>query len=264
MWRRGYGRAEEGPVEEKGRGERFTTVISVAALVVSIVSAIFSLRLQSIDANRSTRDQLSSTIRELIRLNSENSALYFVPQAKRDSRFYQAYSTIMETAAVLSRQAVFLAEQRRELVSDVEFGTIAQGLVLAGDILLADTYFQRAIEKSANAFYKVVNTRSYANFLFNQGKHQQGREFYQKALDIVTNDSDFHKSTNAYTYQMWMVSEANHRMWEEAERNYLLAKRLFESLANPVARDSALRALELAYKSVYTPPPPPEKPARNG
>ncbi len=108
-------------------------ILSSVALIVSVISAIFSFRLQKTDSRRSTREQLNGIIRDLIKLNAENNSLWFVPEEQRDQIHYQKQSSMAQTAASLSRQAVYLAEQEPALVTDVEFMTIAQGLTLVGD-----------------------------------------------------------------------------------------------------------------------------------
>jgi hypothetical protein len=185
----------------------FTIAISILALGVSVISAIFSyrlqslaVRLQSLDSRKSSREQLNSVINELIKLNAENNSLWLTPLELRNVSYYQRVSTITQTAVSLSRQAVYLAEQLSRLVTDVEFITIAQGLVISGDTILAENYYLMAIDSSTSSFYKVNNTRIYADFLFNQGKHEQGRDLYESALKEFGNNTDWEKMINAHTY----------------------------------------------------------------
>ncbi len=115
----------------------------------------------------------------------------------------------------------------------------------------SDTFWQRAIKAAPSDFYRIINTRGYADFLFRQGRHEQGRRSYQQALDILNNDTDFNKSVNGYTYQMWMVSEAAHRFNEEAETYYTRAKRLLDSVSHPVMKQNDLNRLEKAREGVF-------------
>lgn len=224
--------------------DTFSIVISALALGVSIVSAVFSFRLQTANNNRSTREQLNETVRELIKLNDENNALWAVDPAQRDVSFFRRAGTIAQTATSLSRQAVYLAESVPKLVTDVEFVMIAQALALAGDQLNADAYWQKGIEASPNEYYRIANIRGYADFLFRQGKHELGRSKYQQALKIFDNDTDFKKFTNAFTYQMWMVSEVANGFREEAEGCYSRAKHIFESISHPFSKEAGLKGLE--------------------
>ena len=99
------------------------TVISVLALVVSVISAVFTFRLQKLDSRRSTREKLSEAVSELIKLNAENNVAWFVAQELRDNLYYQRLSTITHSAMSLSRQAVYLVEYEPNLVTDVEYAT---------------------------------------------------------------------------------------------------------------------------------------------
>ena len=231
-----------------------STAISGLALAVSVLSAAFSFRLQRLDSRRSTREQLNETVSELIRLNAENNSMWFIPSEQRDAGYYQKQGSLAQTAVAVSRQAAYLAEQQPDLVTDIEFLTIAQGLVMAGDFATADGYWQKAVNASPNAYYRVVNTRMYADFLFNQGKHESGRTLYKQALTILDDlpDTDYRKYTNGYTCQMWMVSEANHRFWEEADVAFDRARRLFEKISNPYAVQNGLSGLRQAKEGSYS------------
>jgi hypothetical protein len=222
-------------------------MISALALTVSIISAAFSYQLQSIDSKRATREQLSNVSSELIGLTREAAQMYQVPVEEHDSLYYQKLSSITHSAMLLSRQAIYLAEEQPNIVTDVEYLTIASGLVLAGD-LRANDYWQRAIKAAPTPYSEMVNTRAYANFLFNQGRHESGRIHYQKALNLMDNNTDLNKYNNAYTYQMWMYSEATHHFPEESNRNHIMAKRIYETISRPILKQQGLAGLESTYK----------------
>ena len=231
--------------------EVLTLIVSLIALAVSIVSTIYSFRLQSLDSERTTREQLNSVISELIKINAENNAMSQVPIATRDFAYYQKTSTITQVATALSRQAVYLVKQQKGIVTDVEYVSIAQGLVLSSDIQLADKFYLESIKSAPSKFFKVTNTRMYAGFLFSQGRHEQGRDFYQDALGELNNDTDFNKYTNGYTYHTWMASEGSNGFWEEAEEKYYKAKRLFGSISNPFIKDNSITYLDKGREIMY-------------
>lgn len=225
-----------------------STLISALALAVSILSAMYSFRLQKLDSRRSARDQLSETINDLIRLNADNFTTWLTPPEQRDLSFYQKQGSITQTAVAITRQAVYLVEQQPDLATDIEYYTIAQGLVIAGDSATAEEYWRKAIDTAQSPFYKITNMRAYAEFQFNQGAHEAGRDLYKSALSILENDTDHNKHINGYTHQMWMVSESTHGFWEEAESNYNRGRRLFESISNPYVKANSLSAIERARK----------------
>lgn len=224
-----------------------TLIISGLALVTSVIAALFTLRLQRFDSQRSTREHLHKIVSDLITLYSENLVLWMTPAEQRDGLYYGRSSTITHRAVALTRQAVYLIKQEPDLVTDVEYGTVAQGLSLAGDYPLAKEHWRKAIDRSPSEFYRILNTRAYAGFLFGQGEHEAGRASYQQALNLVRNGDDFEKYTNGYTYQHWMGSEAQERFSEEAEKYYRMARRTFELIASPTLRFNSLAGLESAH-----------------
>ena len=122
------------------------------------------------------------------------------------------------------------------MVTDVDYVAIAQGLTLVGDNVLADTYMQNAISKSPSNFYRIINLRGYADFLFRQGRHEFAREKYQEAVKIFDNDTDFNKATNGYTYQMWMNSEFYSGFSSESESHYQRALGIYNSISNQMIK----------------------------
>lgn len=222
---------------------KLSTILSAAALIVSIISATIAFQLQRSDSQRTARDQLSKTVTELINLNMKNRSAWNTAPKNRDATYYQEVSSIPQMAASITRQAVFLVNSGPEIVTDVDYVAIAQGLMIVGDNVLADTYMQNAIRKSPSDFYRIINLRGYADFLFGQGKHELAREKYHEALKVFNNDTDFNKMTNGYTYQMWMNSEFYNGFPAEAELQYQRALNAYNSISNRTIKASNLNNL---------------------
>ena len=227
--------------------EKITVVLSIVAVVISFASATVSIQQNQSSNDRAARDQLTATVTELIKLNAANGRLLNTPRDEKDSSFFQELSTNAQMAASITRQSVFLVGERPDIVTDVDYAAIAQGLMIVGDIVLADQYMRIATEKSPSDFYKTVNLRGYANFLFGQGKHELGREMYQDALDLFNNDTDFNKQTNAYTYQMWMVSEGFNGFIQDAEKQYQRASSIANSISLESWKLNVVRSIEQAH-----------------
>jgi tetratricopeptide (TPR) repeat protein len=239
-----------------------TIAISISALILSFISASIATRRQKTQLTTSLRDQLSSIVQELISTISENRVLQNEHITKRDALFYSKASSFSLKLSSLARQASALMTQDREIVFDVEFAVVAQALDIVGDYPEADRYWQAAMATSPSDYYKIVNKRGYADFLFRQGHHQAGRKQYEEALGILDNSSsDFNKYTNGYTYQMWYGSE----MWNipaphgRANECYGDAKGLYESISSAAIKANCLQGLEatrLAYAGAPIPPTP--------
>lgn len=231
---------------------KFSTIVSATAIIVSVISATIAFQLQRSDSRRSARDQLSKTVAELINLNSKNQRVWATAPNNRDAAYYQELAAIPQMAASISRQAVFLVNSDPEIVTDVDYVAIAQGLMIVGDNVLADTYMQNAIHKSPSDFYRIINLRGYADFLFRQGRHESAREKYQEALKVFNNDTDFNKMTNGYTYQMWMNSEFYNGFPSEAELHYQRGVNIYNSISNQSVKTSSLNTINQARNIILT------------
>ena len=230
--------------------DKITIAVSVLALVFSFASATISFQLQKGDSQRTAKELLSKTVAELIDLNTKTATLWFTPEDHRNTLYYQQVSIMSQKAASLTRQALYIANNNPNIVTDVDFATIAQGLVIVGDNLLADNYWRKAVETSPTNFYKVVNLRGYADFLFRQGSHELARESYQKSLKVFKTDTDYNKATNGYTYQMWMNSELQNGLYQEAKNHFDRAKGLYESISNPDMKMRNLESLNQAMNAI--------------
>jgi tetratricopeptide (TPR) repeat protein len=220
-----------------------STVLSAIAIIVSVASALIAYSLQRSDSQRSAREQLSESVAELINLNSKNYHVWSTAPEHRNATYYQEISSISQIAASITRQAVFLVNSYPDMVTDVDYVAIAQGLTLVGDNVLADTYMQNAISKSPSNFYRIINLRGYADFLFRQGRHELAREKYQEAVKIFDNNTDFNKATNGYTYQMWMNSEYYSGFSSESDSHYQRAIGIYNSISNQMMKTYNINSL---------------------
>ncbi|NMW22341.1 MAG: tetratricopeptide repeat protein [Chlorobiaceae bacterium] len=221
---------------------KLSTSLSALALIVSVVSATFTFK----DSKRTDREQLSKAVSELIGLNQKNITWSNIPLDKRDPSYYNEGSILTQTVASVTRQAVYLINNDPEIVNDVDYVTIAQGLFIVGDYQLSDNYRQKAVDASPSDLYKIFNLRGYADFLFSQGKFEQAREKYRLALKIFNDDTDFNKTTNCYTYQMWMVSEFSKGFKSNAENNYQNALRTCNRISDQNVKSYSLNMLNNA------------------
>lgn len=228
-----------------------TIAISSLALLVSLTSALIAIRRQRQQMRTTLRDQLSDIAQELIKTMAENSVLQSEPVDRRDSQFFAKSSSFSLKLSSLARQANALMEQDRTLAFDVEHSVLAQALDVVGDSPAADQNWQAAVQASPSPYYRIINKRGYADFLFRQGRHEAGRNEYEEALSLWENSSDFKKATNGYTYQMWFVSEAwnlpaPHGRAEDCYRNALA---LLESISSSWMRAHFQHGLRAAVQA---------------
>jgi len=228
-----------------------TLTISTLAFIVSVISSVIAMSRQKGQIRTTIREQFSRIVQELITTLADNSVLQSEPLNERDGLFYSKSSSFSHKLSSLARQASALIALEPMIAFDVELSAVAQALNIVGDMPQADNFFQQAIKASPSDFYKIINLRMYAEFLFQQGKHQQGRKVFEDALGIFDNNSDFNKAANGYTYQVWFISE----VWNipsphgQAEECYKNARGLMESISSSTYRMNLLQSLETARKA---------------
>ena len=150
-------------------------------------------------------------------------------------------------AVIFSTQAVELLNKMPQMMNSMDYITTARALFAAEYWEEARKYWEKGIEKSntSSEHIRVSARRGYAEELFRINDPEQGREWYQRALKIVSNDRDFHKHLNAYTYLMWYRSESEHVLnGKSSEEQYLQSRRLYESVSNRITKERGLQRLE--------------------
>ncbi len=230
--------------------EYLTLGLSGLALLVSVVSAVISFR----QVRTEIREQLNEIVRELLKTQSE-----------------AALSSKNPKLASLARQGDAIIVGSGEIATDIDCSVIADSFAMLGDLPRAAHYWQRAVDLSPSDFYRVMNKRGYAQFLFFTGQHELGRKFYREALEIYDVTTDFNKATNGFTYQMWYFSEASSlsQSFSGAEDYYRQARGLFESISSIQWKRNVLSYLENARSQIASltadpapnPNPPPGRPA---
>ncbi len=142
-------------------------------------------------------------------------------------------------------QASYLAEQIPDLVSFVEYNTLATIYASSGDMFQADPLYRKAIDVSPNNSYKGLATASYAQFSFTQRRFEDGRRSFENALSLLAGSDNFARYNAGQTYMRWALCELNaaHR---ESRANELFdsAQNEFNGIDVVVSREEALRYLE--------------------
>jgi tetratricopeptide (TPR) repeat protein len=227
----------------------WTIGISIIALIVSVLSVIFSLKNQSIQIQTTVRDQLDSVVQDLVKTLADS--FISLSQDRSNPSWYSTNAVLSMKLSSLSRHAKALIEQEPATVTDIEYSVVAQACSMANDLPQASIYWQKAVESSPSPYYKVVNLRSFADFQYRQGRYEEGRALYQQALGIMDNSNDFQKQTNAWTYQMWCVSETLNlpNQFNKSDEYYRDARAILETIANPAVKANCLKALEVARQT---------------
>ncbi len=169
--------------------------------------------------------------------------------------YFQSLSSILnQQNAFLLQQATYLAEQVPDLVTAVEYNTIASATANAGDLIAAEKYYKKAIDVSPNNYYRSLSIRSYANYLFPQRRFEEARENFRKAISLLTGGDNMVRYTNGLTYQMWAWNESNNAASpKRAEELFESAVNEFNGIDNETVRRNALNGLQGAKSSPSSP-----------
>ena len=165
--------------------DKASLAMSGIALMLSIVAYVNGEIKGASEQQRTMRSQLTNVLGRIISSNLENTKA-FRDAGQSDPFYYQQVSSILnQQNAFLLQQAMYVSEQIPSLVTTVELNTIALANASAGDIVVAERYYKRAIDTSPSDYYKSLATRSYATFLFPQRRFEEGRDQFRKAVSLL-------------------------------------------------------------------------------
>lgn len=208
-----------------------TIIISILALVTSVVAVSISIWTNNRDFDRKLRERMDNLLPQMVYANNSHD---------------------INQVVFLSLQAVDLLKRKPKLMNSLDYVTTADTLFHAQNWAEANKYWEKAIEKSANDsdFTKIHIRRGYADMLFQQGDYEGGRKWYQEALNVVTSDRDLDKHLNAHTRHMWYVSESYFALGgKSSEEHYQKARGLFERITDRTTRQRGLHILNEARES---------------
>lgn len=194
------------------------------------------------------RQQITDVVTKLILLAAEQSKLWH-ENANNKLEFHVVgmHKIINQQRSSFARQAIYLIEQVPSLVSDIEYATVADALAGIGDVPRAEAFYLEAIKNSKHRIYKIWNIRSYARFLYDNNRYEEGRKYYREALLIFDgNDSenfDYVKGENVHTYLYWAEMEARALLLKEAEELYNHGRSIAEEIVKSDLREMLLGML---------------------
>src|SRR5450432_1059654 len=180
--------------------------LALLALAFSSYATFKAERNSREERKRTIRGQLTDVLGKLTSLNIDGAKL--AHEARGDKGYAELIGgALSQQNGFLLDQADFLSEQIPSLVTTYEFNTIALACVNAGDTIRAEKYHRRAVAVAPPGLYKSQATRSYASFLFGQGRAKEGREHFRLALKLMKGEDNLTRWTNGTTYQWWARCE---------------------------------------------------------
>lgn len=229
--------------------------VALLAFVVSAISTTITIIRGQREKQRAIRNEIMNVLSQIVSTAIDNAKLYQENNEKA-TPYYQVVSSILnQRNAFLLHQAVYLTDQVPDLVTAVEYNTLAAANANAGDLLTAEKFYRTAVERSANSFYKSMALRSYGGFLFPQRRFDEARQNFRQAISLLQGDSNQIRYTNGFTYQIWSWNELfNAESPELAQEVFARAEKEFRSIDNDRVSMDALAGLYAAVPLYSVPP----------
>jgi tetratricopeptide (TPR) repeat protein len=241
-------------------------LISVLAFILSLAATIISVFTNFREKQRAMKREITDLLTKISSLQIENAKLF--KENASDPIFCQTVSTVLnQQNAFLLQQVAYLMDKVPELVTCVEYNSLAVASSTAGDIGTAAKYFAKAVETAPPPYYKALALRSYGVFLFTIHEFEHARNCFRNSLTMLSGGDNFARSTRGLTYQAWGWNEVNiANAPQVAGALFESAANEFRGIDNKVLRDNALNALAVARMPVMAMPvpPPPPPPAATG
>lgn len=160
---------------------RPSNIISLFALLFSFGTTAFSFWKSHNEAIANNRSEVRQLIQRITRLPIENFDLTL--KYKDNAQGQQLTSMIAQEQLLLANQAAEKINLFPDSFTSTEYFAVAGALANVNSPIFVPKFLQRSISLANTANDYVVASRSYGHFLFTQGKIDEGRAFYSKALN---------------------------------------------------------------------------------
>jgi len=226
--------------------------ISALAFILSAIATVVSTIRGKYEEQRAIRNQLSDTLNRIAMTYIDNAKLHHEMAAKDPAYYRQLSGMLNQQQTSLLNQAMYLADQLPpKIVTAVEMNTIALANFSAGDVILAEKYYHKAVDVSPSNYYRSLATRSYAEFLFTQRRFEEGRAQFRQAVSLISGGDNQTRYTNGYTYQSWAWNELNNAGARlAAGQLFESAQNEFRGIDNEEVRKNSIDALSQALPSL--------------
>jgi tetratricopeptide (TPR) repeat protein len=157
-----------------------SNILSLFALVFSFGTTVFSFWNSYNREIASNRAEVRELIQRITRLPIENFDLTI--KYKDNAQALQLSSMITQEQLLLANQAAEKINRFPDSFTSTEYFAVAVALANVNSPIFVSQFLQRAISLADTANDYVVSSRSYGHYLFTQGKIDEGRSNYSKAL----------------------------------------------------------------------------------
>lgn len=234
-----------------------TLGVALLAFVVSAISTTITIIRGQREKQRAIRNEITNVLSQIVETALDKARLFHESNEKPSEYYFVASSILSQRNNFLLNQAVYLSDQVPHLINAVEYNTLGHAHVEAGELMLAERYYKKAIVTSRDRFYKSVAQRSYALFLFQQQRFDDARRNFEQAIALLPSRGSHFCYQKGTTYQMWAGNELS-MSGDIDQAKYLVAcaAREFGGIENFQMRENALKALR---EGIKLPPPEPQQ-----
>lgn len=191
-------------------------VISLASLLLSIISLILTYRQRSRQDKLGSRKALTDAVAAIANTNIEMAKLQGIGRGTPEN--VASRRNINSQRRYLANHAELLTSEIPDLATDIDHNLIAGALDAAGDYDRAREHWEKCVEKSPAPTLRAFNLRGLARFMFNQGNPEAARRCYEESLRIQVPDNDSGRRVRADTLMFWALAERDFGFADEGER----------------------------------------------
>lgn len=237
-------------------------LVSISTFIVAVVVAITTARGGKTDEQRTIRNQLTDTFNQMFATGLQMGQQQQVYGNGNYAQLQEVGTLLNQQYLSLLGQATFLANKIRNLVTPVEYNTLAASNANIGEFTLANKYAQWAIDACDKDDLNLIarTTSSYGTILFMQSNFIDGNAKFDEALKLLINanlEKNFGHYLTGSIYSTWAMYE---KQWASpggmAEEHFAKAEEAFNLIEIPRNRERALHELNEAKKAIATAPLP--------
>jgi tetratricopeptide (TPR) repeat protein len=240
--------------------QNVSALLSIIALLFSFGTTYVSYRRTTVQDIQNARQELRGLLQRLAALPKENveaGKKYADDPASRN----MVGGFINQENTLLARNAAELAKKLpATAVSATEYYAIAGALQSAYDLAAANEFLEHAIKANPDFNTEISALRMAAGMKFLQGRPEDGRVEYQRALAIFSKypqyDPFTKASTNVLTELSWAFSEANNNALSLATEHVENAEKFIVPLPGGVGVNMLKSQIAQARSQIVSGKPP--------
>lgn len=225
--------------------ETGTLLLSVIALVISVVASILGALRKNADDRRQMRGTFNDLLSQISTLKTSLDIARAEGYTVTDVPLYNArLGALTKQIAALASRAAEMHNAANMPLSAAELAIMAEAMTLKS-ATLAESYWRRAIAAAAEPSDRFDITIGYADLLYSLGRNAEAAAQFDAVRAMVA-ANDFDGLGRAHYAQA--NYEARAGLIDQSHQSYAEARRAYEQVPNPSLRTFRLRDLEQAME----------------